>query len=66
MLKDTLQPTSGREREALLRKGVLYFVHRLENYADMVDCDLNNRVLQQKTLQGVMGGQKQEYYLWHY
>lgn len=39
MHRDTLDEVSG-DREALLRKGVLWFVPRSENYPDVEDCDL--------------------------
>lgn len=48
MLRNTLQLRLGREEETPLRKRVLHFVLNLESYLDMVDCDLNRRVLQQQ------------------
>lgn len=44
VLRDT---RPGRKREAPLRKEALHFALSLESYLDMVDCDLNNRILQQ-------------------
>ena len=36
----------GREEEALLRRGALYFELSSKRYLDMVGCDLNSRAFQ--------------------
>lgn len=45
MLRGTLHVRLGREEEALLRKGVLYFALSQESYLGIVNCNLNSRVL---------------------
>lgn len=40
MIRDTLQPRPGRERETLLRKGVFHFTLSSESYPKMVDVTL--------------------------
>jgi hypothetical protein len=54
MWTHALRIKSGREEEALLRKGVLHFDLSSESYLDLVDCDLKSNC-KENTLRKTLG-----------
>jgi hypothetical protein len=61
VFRSTLQLRSGREREALLRRGVLHVALSLESYPDTVDGYLNSRALQHGAISSPSGTEIQSF-----